>query len=701
MGEIFIKLLNMSISAGWVVLAVIIARLLLRRAPKWVSVIMWALVGLRLICPFSLESALSLIPSAETVPQNIVYADVPTIHTGIGAVNSTVNPIISESFAPNPGDSVNPLGILTEVSAYIWVIGIAAMLIYTAVSYNTVCRRVREAIPHEGRIMLCDRVRSPFILGIIRPRIYLPSDIDPTDMEYVIAHEKAHLRRGDYLWKPLGFLLLSVYWFNPLMWVAYILLCRDIESACDERVLRTMGDDAKAPYSEALIKCSVPRRVIAACPLAFGEVGVKSRIKSVMNYKKPAFWVIIASLVLCIVLAVCFLTDPKAKSDHEDFPPLPICDSQLEGVAIELIEADIGSEYPYLKMKWYNSREDAVIFGNRFDMYRYEDGKWVDARDTGEFAMYFTLEGYLCPPGSTAEKSYPLSYVDMTKAGKYKFVTYYSINDGYPENYEISLEIEVTEPTAGEFELTLPGGTVLHNLATSYLDSLRRIYPQYFGLDTSKGLEVYWYQMARDNYNWVLVPGRNSQYTWQPLMDLPPATTQEMRAIVYSYGLDESEISILRTWAPHSSYVYMGDPVEHAKYVEEMFWNTSPMPEESTAYRVYSITERPIYDELIFDIDRDGVMEVCQIGMGPTSGLFTFTLTAIENGEEEYSGVFHSHWGDLSFEESSDGTVRICIKSYNTDGDATQLYYYDISVVDGRIILTDENGEIEYLLILN
>jgi len=693
MGEIFIKLLNMSISAGWLVLAVILIRLLIRRAPKWITVVMWALVGVRLICPINLESVFSLIPSAETVPQNIVYADAPAIHTGIAAINSTVNPVISESFAPTPGDSVNPLGVLTEIAGYLWALGVIAMLIYTAVSYISIRMRVREAVPHVGRVMLCDRVESPFILGLIRPRIYLPSDIDPTDMEYVIAHEEAHLKRGDHLYKPLGFFLLTVYWFNPLMWVAYILLCRDIETACDERVLKKMGESAKAPYSEALISCSVPRKVIAACPLAFGEVGVKSRIKSVLSYKKPAFWVIVVALVLCVVLAICFLTNPKAKPDPEDLPPLPICDSQLEGVAIELIEADVSSEYPYLKMKWYNVSEDVVIFGNRFDMYRYENGEWVDARDMGEFALYFTLEGYLCPPGGTAEKSYPLSYVDMTKAGKYKFVTYYSINGGDPENNEISLEIEVTEPTAGEFDLTLPSGAVLKATATSYLDSLRRVYPHFFGLNTSKGLEVYWYQLARDNYNWVLVPGKNSQYTWQQLMDLPAATTQEMREIVYSYGLDESEISIIQTWAPHSSYVYMGDPVEHAKYVEEMFWNTSPIPKDVTAYKGYEVTGRPIYDELIFDIDGDGLLEVCQIGMGPTSGLFTFTLIAIENGEVEYSRIFYSRWGNLRFDESADGTVRVCIESYDFAGDEEQTIYYDISVVDGQIILTDENGD--------
>ncbi len=321
MDALFIKLLNMSITAGYLVLAVVLLRLLLKKAPKAIFVAMWALVGLRLMFPFSLESIFSLIPSAEPVPEDIAYVPIPTIQSGIGVFNSTVNPILQQSFAPAPGASVNPMQIVLRIASIVWAVGAAAMLGYCAFSYLRIHRKVREAACLKGRIWLCDSISSPFILGLFRPKIYLPSNMSEQDMEYVLAHENAHLKRRDHLWKPLGFLLLAVYWFNPLMWLAYILLCRDIELACDEKVLKQMGSEAKKPYSEALLNCSVKPRMIAACPLAFGEVGVKKRIKSILNYKKPAFWILLVALILCVLVAVCFLTNPKSNDQQLSTEP--------------------------------------------------------------------------------------------------------------------------------------------------------------------------------------------------------------------------------------------------------------------------------------------------------------------------------------------------------------------------------------------
>lgn len=310
MENVFLKLLNMSITASWLVLAVVVLRLLLKKAPKWINTVLWAFVGFRLVCPFSFESIFSLIPSTETVPADIVYSSSPAIHSGIPALNSTLNPIISQAFAPDVTYSANPLQIITAVASVIWIIGIVAMILYAVISYARLNKKVREGVVLNDNIWLCDRIDTPFILGIFRPHIFLPSSMNEADMEYVIAHEKAHLKRNDHWWKPIGFLLLTVYWFNPVMWFAYILLCRDIELACDEKVIKEMGTEIKKPYSEALINCSVPRKSIAACPLAFGETGVKGRIKAVLNYKKPAFWVILIAVVSCIVVAVCFLTNP-------------------------------------------------------------------------------------------------------------------------------------------------------------------------------------------------------------------------------------------------------------------------------------------------------------------------------------------------------------------------------------------------------
>ncbi len=311
MEAVFLKLLNMSINASWLVIAIVLLRFILKKAPKNIRVILWSLVGIRLVCPFSFESVLSLIPSKETVPQNIMMSPSPEIQTGFPSMNTAINPIVSESLAPNPGDSVNPLQVITFIAAVLWLVGIAAMLIYTLVSYLLIRKKTNEAILLKENIYIGDRIATPFIIGVIKPKIYLPSGMNEADTAYVIAHEKAHIKRRDHLWKPLGFLLLTVYWFNPVLWLAYVLLCRDIELACDEKVISNMGTENKKPYAEALINCSVPRRLITACPVAFGETGVKGRIKSVLSYKKPALWLIIIAVLLSIAAAVGFMTDPE------------------------------------------------------------------------------------------------------------------------------------------------------------------------------------------------------------------------------------------------------------------------------------------------------------------------------------------------------------------------------------------------------
>ena len=316
MSGIFLKLLNLSISASWLVLVVLALRLVLKRAPKWVNVLLWGMVALRLMLPFSIESALSLIPSAETLSPEVVQFDpAPTITNGVELIDNAVNPSLSESFAAAPLASVNPLYVWTYLAGWVWLIGLAAMLAYALVSYLRLRRRVSASIPLRENIYVCDEVPSPFILGIVHPRIYLPSALDEAQRGSVLSHERAHLARRDHWWKPLGYALLAVYWFNPLLWLAYTLLCRDIELACDERVLRGMDAGQVKDYSSALLACSVPRRMLAACPLAFGEVGVGARVKNALRYKKPAFWVVAASVAVCVVVAVCFLTNPRTDTD--------------------------------------------------------------------------------------------------------------------------------------------------------------------------------------------------------------------------------------------------------------------------------------------------------------------------------------------------------------------------------------------------
>ena len=311
MNELFLKIINMSISASWLVLAVLILRFVLKKAPKWFNVLLWGIVAVRLICPFSFESALSLIPSAETFPEKVISGPSFDVKTGITPVDNRINDYLGDRYFEGVTVPANNGNTIMTILTIVWTIGILLLVAYTVISYWRLHREIDTAVRYKANIFQSENVSSPFVLGIIKPRIYLPFNMNGQDLEHVVAHEQAHIRRKDHWWKPLGFLLLTIHWFNPLMWLAYVLLCRDIELACDEKVIKKLGNEQRADYTQALVACSVNRRMIAACPLAFGEVGVKERVKSVMNYKKPAFWIIILSVIACVMVAACFLTNPR------------------------------------------------------------------------------------------------------------------------------------------------------------------------------------------------------------------------------------------------------------------------------------------------------------------------------------------------------------------------------------------------------
>lgn len=351
MSELFLKILNMSICASCILLVVFLLRLLLRKAPKWTFMLLWGIAAVRLICPFSFESALSLMPADRLELSNITVSETPAedtrqpILTGIlpdfieeakktdtGAADSTPttdhkSPIltgllpefIEEAKKTDVDTSDAPRRSLLPIFAAIWMVGMAAMLAYMLVSYAKIKRRVGTAVLCRDNIYQSENVSSPFVLGLVHPRIYIPFGMSEQAAAYVVAHESAHIRRRDHWWKPLGFLILTLHWFNPLVWLGYALLCRDIELACDEKVIKELDRDSRADYSEVLLSYSTDRRMIAACPIAFGEVGVKKRVKTILNYKKPAFWLIIAAVVACIVLAVCFLTNQKRNESPAHF----------------------------------------------------------------------------------------------------------------------------------------------------------------------------------------------------------------------------------------------------------------------------------------------------------------------------------------------------------------------------------------------
>ena len=661
MSELFLKIVNMSISASWVVIAVLTLRFCLKKAPKWVNVLLWGIVAARMVFPFSIESVLSLIPSAETISPTVMMEQTPSVQTGVPALNHVINPVISSSSTPAPGASANPLQIWIPVLAGIWLFGIAALFLYSAVSYWRLRRKVCEAVILRGNIYQSEKVCSPFVLGIIRPKIYLPYHMDSREMDHVIAHEQTHIRRKDHWWKPLGFLLLTIHWFNPLMWLSYILLCRDIELACDEKVIREMGNEQRADYTQALVACSVDRRLITACPLAFGEIGVKERVKSVMNYKKPAFWIVLASVIVCAVIAVCFLTNPIGfqfdvsantivSANHFDMR------NADDPVAIEMTPAQIGE---------LNSRLAGVKNCKRSDKYAgLTPGYQISAQM--QDGSYIRISGYSLSDNTM---------VDIEQSGKR-----YAVSDREFQEY---------------LSRICAGGDVS---AAFDLQPLRVQYPEYFDLDASAGLDVYVWQMAPDSYYFGLLPHTASprDSTAQELLALRGASSEQMRYILAAYALDPDDIHVIPWQNPISSYIpecwivtENGESLEEkqAQYIETV--SAMLFGEGDTLLH----NDYPIYDSIVFDVDGDGIDEVCVLGFGRTSGLFTFTFRAAEIGADtlKYDTLFCTEWYDLSFIRGDDGVVRV---QGIDQKEPPQTHLFDIAVVDGSIQLTEDGQSI-------
>ena len=661
MSEFFLKIVNMSISASWVVVAVLALRFCLKKAPKWVNVLLWGIVAVRMVFPFSIESVLSLIPSAETISPTIMMEQTPSVWTGVPALNHVINPVISGSFTPAPGASANPLQIWIPVLTGIWLFGIAVLFLYSAVSYWRLRRKVCEAVILRGNIYQSEKVCSPFVLGIIKPKIYLPYHMDSREMDHVIAHEQTHIRRKDHWWKPLGFLLLTTHWFNPLMWLSYILLCRDIELACDEKVIREMSNEQRADYTQALVACSVDRRLIAACPLAFGEIGVKERVKSVMNYNKPAFWIVLASVIVCAVIAVCFLTNPIGfqfdvsantivSANHFDMR------NADDPVAIEMTPAQISE---------LNSRLAGVKNCKRSDKYAgLTPGYQISAQM--QDGSYIRISGYSLSDNTM---------VDIEQNGKR-----YAVSDREFQEY---------------LSRICAGGDVS---AAFDLQPLRAQYPEYFDLDASAGLDVYVWQMAPDSYYFGLLPHTASprDSTAQELLALRGASSEQMRYILAAYALDPDDIHVIPWQNPISSYIpecwivtENGESLEEkqAQYIETV--SAMLFGEGDTLLH----DDYPIYDSIVFDVDGDGIDEVCVLGFGRTSGLFTFTFRAAEIGADtlKYDTLFCTEWYDLSFIREDDGVVRV---QGIDQKEPPQTHLFDIAVVDGSIQLTEDGQSI-------
>lgn len=519
MSSVFLKIINMSITASWLIIAAILARLVLKRAPRWIACALWGLVAVRLVCPFSIESAISLVPAKETVPYDIALAARPAIDSGISALNEAINPVIEHSFTPSPGSSVNPLQVFIPIAAAIWLAGAAIMLIYALVSYLRLRRTVSASVLLEGGVMACDELRSPFILGLFRPRIYVPSSLSGESLDCVLKHERAHLARRDHVWKPLGFLILSVYWFNPLCWAAYILLCRDVESACDEKVVKDMDRESVATYSQALLDCASPKKRIAACPLAFGEVGVKGRIKGVLSYKKPSFWIIIAALAACGLLAVFLMTDPFGeKLDGKLSVSMDMAIAERNrGKGVEGSFA--ASDYDVLKIRRQGSSTTvyAIVMYEEFSL----DGETIktvsgsygpaaitfDTRESGGSSTYEVLSyweprdgGYYADdirsvfPASICGKA-----LDVTGAERLhqmcldKARAYYNENPGAAEP-----ETPGTEPETEAAQLSVEAKVAYANYANAFLIGKESLDPDYVFRDDFLHVPVFVFRTMSD-----------------------------------------------------------------------------------------------------------------------------------------------------------------------------------------------------------
>ena len=569
-------------------------------------------------------------------------------------------------------------------------------------SYWRLRRKVCEAVILRGNIYQSEKVGSPFVLGIIRPKIYLPYHMDSREMDHVIAHEQTHIRRRDHWWKPLGFLLLTIHWFNPLMWLSYVLLCRDIELACDEKVIREMGNEQRADYTQALVACSVGRRVIAACPLAFGEVGVKERVKSVMNYKKPAFWIVLASVIVCAAAAVCFLTNPKSEGSND------ITELLAPGSAWSY---QLGYDADFPVDASFTVQDDLSVVGT------------IVKNDTNtDFCIRYRVRGtagwaefYGCTPEMAQEAGSEkyLLFTASLRADNGKLV--FRMSDGYGLSCFGTREATFTQIADTSSAHTEPWFDYLEKPEEMNWDGNLEIeLPEY------PGVTFRWYPEKMDavagsevTQLYTGMPIWNTYFcdlTGDGLPDLCSTLTFgsgmiDSRIIVYDYANGASYMLEDRGKYDYSlrlnetdgclwvvKKAYNSDDLISSGHI--LFKDGCIQIENTNASLPQMLfDDYPIYDSIVFDVDGDGIDEVCVLGFGRTSGLFTFTFRAAEIGADtlKYDTLFCTEWYDLSFIRGDDGVVRV---QGIDQKEPPQTHLFDIAVVDGSIQLTEDGQSI-------
>ncbi len=626
MSTLFLKIFEMSITASWVVLAVILMRFILIRAPKWIRVILWSFVGLRLVFPFSIESIFSMIPSVSSSSVTIYETETQAIVLDLPVFNQNI-----DSLTPNVGDSVDPLQILVFVISIVWILGVIAMFGYLFITYINIKNKVKEAVLLNGNIWICDNVSTPFILGIIKPKIYLPSSMDKKDkdIEFVIAHENAHLRRLDHLWKPFAFLLLCVYWFNPLLWLAYTLLCRDIELACDEKVLNELGIDVKKPYCEALVNCSINRKTISACPLAFGENGIKRRVKSVLAFKPAGIIITALSISLAIIVAITFLTDPE----KEDVKPNNSNVSQTQetqnssfatnnNVVISANSFGFENGKPYIAITLKNNGDQNVVLYGQ-DFYILDGDKVVESNGT----VFYDLLQFMLKSGESDVLSLDLQDYTLKDNKVYRLVKNFKI-EGSDKTYGGFIDFKIDSREVK--------GTLLNCVGTTDDDS---------SVDNAFG-NVPLYLFGEDNilYSNVYNGKENIIKNWYPIGKLEKfkVSKKDFRetSLVKWHSYSESVESIIAN--NKTALRYVND--------EETFYYKLLQQKDGSYYLIEGWTGNDgIYRVLKMSVVTSEPLAVNKVSLTTIPSKFEVEKTEIIDGVSQISKYLKGdHWMEKS-----------------------------------------------------
>lgn len=443
--DLFIAILNMSLKASYVIFIVMLIRLLLKKAPKFISYAIWSVVAFRLIIPFSFESIFSIIPekmNTNLIPRDIVYQNTPEIKSGIEAADNIVS--VNRSLpTPSVIASVNPMQMFMLIGSYIWMLGIVALIIYSLVSVIRLKRRLKEAQLLEDNIFEANSLKTPFVLGVIKPKIYLPTGLNHDERAYIVLHEQTHIRRTDHVIKIIAFTILSIHWFNPLVWIAFVLMSKDMELSCDEHVLKEMKGDVKKPYANSLLSLAMGGHMINGSPLAFGEGNVKVRIKNVLNYKKPSFWMIALSIIIIAVIGVGLVTNPKEKD--------PI---QKEDIA----EGNPLKQDDTVKSNPIN--QDNSVKGDPVKQEGYEAEKTSDIKDEAYYTrvrieLASDMVGFKTAKEFETTNNKIVAYIDSILRGGNRVSLVVDLNNNYTNQYVIKLSNDLSESSCKIYYDTL------------------------------------------------------------------------------------------------------------------------------------------------------------------------------------------------------------------------------------------------------